>query len=196
MSSFSDPQAASEPEKEQEQKKKVLPFQLGDVSEANVQQIRILSLKTLPVRYSEKFYKELTIKYDKKYMKYAFYNGFAVGSVCARVEPMQPLIEEGDTSTSTPDIPEQMKLYIMIINVLGAYRRLGIASELLKYVLDTAKEDPDVVEAYLHVQINNEDAKNFYLMHGFEQVKIIKGYYKNIEPSDCYLFRKALKHLL
>lgn len=87
------------------------PFQLGDVSPANLQQLKVVNLNTLPVKYSEKFYRELIDNYTTEYMKYCIWNGFVVGAVCARVEGR----ETGDC-----------KLYIMTINVLAAYRRRGI----------------------------------------------------------------------
>jgi ribosomal protein S18 acetylase RimI-like enzyme len=90
-----------------------LPFQLGDLNPANLQQLRMLNLSTLPVKYSDKFYRELIDNYSTEYMKYCFWNGFIVGAICARVE--------GKVSN-----PEDCKLYIMTINVLAAYRRKGI----------------------------------------------------------------------
>jgi ribosomal protein S18 acetylase RimI-like enzyme len=64
---------------------------------------------------------------------------------------------------------------------------------LLEYVLTKAQEDSEIAEVYLHVQTNNEQAKQFYLRHGFDQMEIIKDYYKKIEPADCFLFRKVLR---
>lgn len=64
---------------------------------------------------------------------------------------------------------------------------------MLEYVLTKAQEDSEIAEVYLHVQTNNEQAKQFYLRHGFDQMEIIKDYYKKIEPADCFLFRKVLR---
>ena len=46
-------------------------------------------------------------------MRFAFWDGFVVGAVCARIE----------THDSDPAL---CKLYIMTINVLAAYRKKGI----------------------------------------------------------------------
>lgn len=67
------------------------------------------------------------------------------------------------------------------------------ASALLKFVLEKAKTDPAIQEAYLHVQLGNDEAKNFYLHHGFVQQGIIKDYYKRIDPPDCYILTMNLK---
>ena len=52
------------------------------------------------VRYSPKFYKDLLAEpgttqytYDKQYIKFAYFNGFAVGAIAARLEPIE---EESD----------------------------------------------------------------------------------------------------
>lgn len=87
-------------------------YELGDVTPANILQIRVLNVNTLPVRYSDKFYRELLTNYGNDYMQYAFWNGFVVGGISARVET--------DAETSVK------KLYIMTLNVLAAYRRKGI----------------------------------------------------------------------
>jgi ribosomal protein S18 acetylase RimI-like enzyme len=87
------------------------PYQLGDVNPANLQQLRIMNLSTLPVRYSDKFYRELIDNYGSEYMKFCIWNGFVVGAVCGRIEGRGT---------------DACKLYIMTINVLPAYRRHGI----------------------------------------------------------------------
>lgn len=136
------------------------------------------------MRYSPKFYKDLMegdssspYTYDPKFLKFAHWNGFAVGAVCARMEPL-----EHD--------PESSKLYIMTINVLAAYRRRGIASTLLKYVLETAGKDKTIKEISLHVQTSNDEAKAFYVHHGFQDMGIVEGYYKRIEPDSAFYLRK------
>eukprot|EP01038_Epipyxis_sp_PR26KG_P015872 gene15872-21520_t len=164
-------------------KKKALPFQLGDISQANILQLRTINLKTLPVVYSDKFYKDLLPNYSGEYMKYAFWNGFVVAAVCARIENA-----DGNPNSDCPD----KKLYIMTINVLAPYRRQGIASELLRFVMDKASTNASIKEVYLHVQVSNDEAKAFYLRHGFEEVGIIKDYYKRIEPPDCFLLKKDI----
>ena len=69
----------------------------------------------LPVRYTDKFYRELIAKAPEEYLKFAFWNGFAVGSVCSRLESQE---EEGSN-----------KIYIMTIGVIPAYRRRGIGEQ-------------------------------------------------------------------
>ena len=181
-----------------------MQIQLGEITPANVQQLRILNSSTLPVRYSDKFYKDIVSTYSQDYMKFAFCNGFVVGAVCARLEDFP-----------SDELPNRKRLYIMTINVLSAYRRRGIgkdctifkvitltfsltisflpAKQLLSFILDKAKANEDISEIYLHVQISNDEAKNFYINSGFQQVDIIQDYYKNIDPPHCFLLSKIMK---
>ena len=113
-------------------------------------------------------------------MKFAYWNGFTVGGVCARIEP-----NEADGT---------QKLYIMTINVLPAYRRRGIATKLLEHLLSEAAKDETIKEVYLHVQTSNTDARDFYLKHNFIQSGTLEGYYKRIEPADAFVLVKILKN--
>ncbi len=85
----------------------------------------------------------------------------------------------------------------MTIGVLAAYRRRGIARKLLRRVLENVDGGKDglgeIVEIYLHVQSNNDEAIAFYRSHDFQIGELIKGYYKRIEPPDCYVLSKAIE---
>ena len=92
-----------------------LDVQIVDINKNNIEQLRVVNSSTLPVRYSDKFYKDLVEKGFAEYLKFATWNGFTVAAVCARIEPHET-------------IPDSFKLYIMTINVLAAYRRRGIGT--------------------------------------------------------------------
>ncbi len=66
------------------------------------------------------------------------------------------------------------------------------ATKLLNHVIEQASKDKSIVDIYLHVQLGNDAAKSFYEKHGFQQVDIIKDYYKRIDPPDCYLLVRSL----
>ncbi len=59
--------------------------------------------------------------------------------------------------------------------------------------MEKAQKDEKIEDVYLHVQVGNDDAKRFYINQGFEEISIIKDYYKKIEPADCYLLTKLLR---
>ena len=91
---------------------KTLPWEIGNITKANIRQLKAINISTLPVRYSDKFYDELLDRYDNKYLQYAFCNGFSIGAICARVETEE-------------NLPFK-KLYVMTLNVLAPYRRYGV----------------------------------------------------------------------
>ena len=111
-----------------------ISFQLGDITNANLEQLRIIHINTLPVRYSDKFYKDLLSTYSPEYMKFAFVNGFSVGAVCARVEAgevSQSCDEDGFVVPSNLEsTSDKKKLYIMTLGVLAAYRRCGLGKSI------------------------------------------------------------------
>eukprot|EP00252_Welwitschia_mirabilis_P021471 TRINITY_DN5519_c0_g1_i2.p1 TRINITY_DN5519_c0_g1~~TRINITY_DN5519_c0_g1_i2.p1 ORF type:complete len:163 (+),score=17.49 TRINITY_DN5519_c0_g1_i2:117-605(+) len=106
----------------------------------------------------------------------AYYSDICVGAIACRLEK-----KEGG-----------VRIYIMTLGVLAPYRGLGIGSKLLKHCLDLGFQDPSIVEIYLHVQTNNEEAISFYQKFGFEIKETIKNYYSNIDPPDCYVLAKSL----
>jgi len=62
--------------------------------------------------------------------------------------------------------------YIIVDN---NYRKLGIASKLLKYLEDSYKLDNITLE----VRESNKEAISFYLKNGFKEVTRRKNYYKD-----------------
>jgi GNAT superfamily N-acetyltransferase len=177
-----------------------MDIELVSLTPANLQQLKVINTTTLPVKYSDKFYNDLLTTYKSEYIKLAFSHGFSIGGVCARVE-------------DHPDLPGKKRLYIMTINVLAAYRKKGVgmydiftycafsdfllsslsASRLLNHIIEQVSKDKSIVDIYLHVQLGNDAAKSFYEKQGFQQIDIIKDYYKRIDPPDCYLFVKSLQ---
>ena len=81
---------------------------------------------------------------------------------------------------------------LVLESYVSHFTYLSTASGLLDYILKKAVEDKEIKEVYLHVQVNNEAAKSFYLRHGFDEVEVIKDYYRKIDPADCYLFRRLI----
>lgn len=150
---------------------------LGDVTRNNLGQVRVLHKVLFPVNYGDNFYTDLLEAGE--FAKLAYYNDVCVGTVCCRREP-----DENN--------PELSKIYMMTLGVLEPYRHLGLGSQLLQHILDQAKLAKDISKVYLHVQINNEKAAEFYKKNGFEVVRTEKDYYKNIEPADAFLLSKAI----
>jgi len=149
--------------------------QFGDLTEKNIGQLRLLNEALYPVNYQDKFYKD--VLNQGELAQYVYFRDLLVGAICARVEPQDDMT---------------FKMYILTLGVLEPYRRLGIGSRMVDYIVGKAREQPDVKEIYLHVQVGNDSAVDFYRKHGFEQGESIPDYYKKITPTEARVFRKAL----
>ncbi|KAI7905405.1 acyl-CoA N-acyltransferase [Cokeromyces recurvatus] len=152
---------------------------LGDITPNNLGQVRVLHKALFPVHYNDNFYTDLLEVGE--FAKLVYYNDVCVGTVCCRKEA-----DEANTNKT--------KIYIMTLGVLEPYRHLGLGNQLVQHILEQAKLDNDISKVFLHVQISNTVATEFYQKNGFKIVSTEKDYYKNIEPRDAYLLEKMIEH--
>ncbi|UJR31294.1 hypothetical protein I4U23_018792 [Adineta vaga] len=143
---------------------------LGELTQHNIKQLKVLNRDIFPVLYNEKFYKDLLEAGEL--CKLAYCNDIVVGTLCCRF----------DLSDN------RRRLYIMTLGVLAKYRTL-----MLKHALKICEDDGNVDSIYLHVQINNQTALSFYKKFGFEIVSKATDYYRRLEPSDAYLLERQFK---
>jgi len=156
-------------------------IELGDVTPHNIKQLKRLNQVVFPVSYNDKFYKDVLEVGDMANL--AFYNDIVVGAVCCRVQ-----------ETKEKDVNKPVKrLYIMTLGCLARYRRLGIGTKLLEHVLNICEKDGDFDSIFLHVQVNNSSAIDFYMKNGFEIIETKSQYYKRIEPADAHVLQKTFK---
>lgn len=171
-----------------------LPVVWGDLTEKNVSQLQRLNATIFPVKYNDLFYQE-AIKAPEGFVKLVYYNDLLVGAVCCRKERQfssRPAENENGLSSPTS---EKSSLYILTLGVLAPYRERGVGKKLLSHVLNLVETSPhckDVSEVYLHVQDGNDDALRFYRSQGFDVTEKLFGYYKRIEPADCFIVRKTI----
>ncbi|TDL26156.1 N-acetyltransferase NAT13 [Rickenella mellea] len=144
----------------------------------NLGTVRKLNSVLFPIKYSEKFYKDILAPEVEEFCKLIYYNDIPVGTVCCRIE--------------TKD--DQGRLYLMTMGILGPYRCLKLGSQSLEHIITSASAHakPKITKVYLHVQISNPDAKRFYERHGFEETGIEQDYYKKIEPRDAWILERKI----
>jgi ribosomal protein S18 acetylase RimI-like enzyme len=150
---------------------------LGDITPHNIKLLKKVNAVVFPVVYHDKFYKDVLEAGDLAQL--AYYNDIVVGAVCCRVDV--------DPATGA------RKLYIMTLGCLAPYRRLGIGATMLNHVMDIVERDGNLESVFLHVQINNVSALNFYKRFGFDIVDTKEQYYKRIEPADAHVLEKKIK---
>ncbi len=78
------------------------------------------------------------------------------------------------------------ELEIINIVVDDAYRRMGIGSKLIEFILNMFKEYKAI---FLDVNVNNSSAIKLYKKYNFSVVNTRKHYYGN---DDCYVMRKEM----
>lgn len=104
-------------------KLKQLDVKFGDVTEKNVEQLRILNYLKLPVVYSEDFYRRLTNYL--RYSKLAYVKDVLVGAISCKEDYLE--LEEG-AEVPKNDKDRERVVYIMTITVLDPYKRYGIGT--------------------------------------------------------------------
>ncbi|KAF8813788.1 N-acetyltransferase NAT13 [Phlegmacium glaucopus] len=150
----------------------------SSITSNNLGTVRKLNSVLFPIRYGDKFYKDLLLPEVEDFCKLVYYNDIPVGTICCRLE----------------DKNGQNILYLMTMGILAPYRSRKLGSQSLELILDAAETHAKQVDKiYLHVQVSNEQAKKFYTNHGFEQVEIQKDYYKKIVPHDAWVLEKVFR---
>merc|ERR1719316_2610637 len=161
-------------------KRKPMKVAIGNLTEKNVGQLKKLNIATFPVNYPEQFYQDLLKQLE--YSRLGYFLDILIAGICCRVENRS----EGGK-----------KLYIMTLSVLRPYRCRGVGEFLMDWVLEKLTKDgkaDDIQDIYLHVQTSNEAAIRFYRKYNFEIVDEIKGYYKTLDPPDCYILQRAMTY--
>jgi len=87
----------------------------------------------------------------------------------------------------------RVRLYIMTLGVLAPYRGRGVGQRLLVRALTEAAKETEVDDVYLHVQVSNTEAVEFYKKFGFEVTETVVGYYKRLTPPDCFILSRSLR---
>ncbi|KZV88077.1 N-acetyltransferase NAT13 [Exidia glandulosa HHB12029] len=146
----------------------------------NLGTVRKLNSVLFPIRYAERFYKDILLPEAEHYCQLLYYNDIPVGTVCCRIE--------NDAASGAS------KLYIMTMGVLAPYRGLGLGARCLTQVLEAASAatKPRIKSIYLHVQVSNEHARGFYEHHGFKVSHLFENYYKKIEPRDAWVLEREV----
>ncbi|QRW24241.1 GNAT family acetyltransferase [Rhizoctonia solani] len=168
---------------------------LASLTPNNLGTLRKLNSVLFPIRYSEKFYKEVLEPELDEFCKLIYYNDVPVGAVCSRIERGR--------------MPGEACVYIMTMGVLAPYRGLGLGSMALQQVFNAAAQyngsigdkppigtppqsstisfnalNRKITSFYLHVHVPNTDARTFYERYGFVERERIEGYYRKLGSSD------------
>lgn len=67
---------------------------------------------------------------------------------------------------------------------------LRAGKRLLQQTLESCSKQADCEQMYLHVQVGNDSAVDFYKSFGFEVGEVIKDYYTRLDVNDAHLISK------
>ena len=153
---------------------------LLEFDELNINQLKSFNQRTFPVKYQKSFYTDVVDKHSNLCIGLTFKN-FLIGTICCRIQAHTVLPFDGTHA------------YIMLLGIDIQFRKKGLASQLLQYILERIETQYEhVTFIYLHVQIDNDSALQFYLKHGFVIHRLDRDYYQ-IEPKEAYILYKEYK---
>ncbi|RKO97161.1 hypothetical protein CXG81DRAFT_13044, partial [Caulochytrium protostelioides] len=139
-----------------------------------VDDLRALNLAVIPVRYPDQFYHDLVEALPREMSALVYAGAQAVAALCCRPEPY---------------LGEPVRIYIMTLGVLASYRRVGLASVLIEYLIRYCRAQSHIDHICLHMETSNAGALHFYRRYGFRIADRVEHYYthrKNEPMSPAY----------
>jgi len=184
--------------------KSKLRYIIRRATEADIDQVIEVNLRSLPENYWYGFYQYILSEWGDLFLV-AEIGGKIVGYMMNRVEETHDRVLMGLENELEPAHKRSGPLdvfkrvfsgsarvgHVISIAVLQEYRRRGIGSALMSEALKIFEKKYDVDSVYLEVRVSNQPAINMYEKFGFVKARIIRGYYRDGE--DAYVMVKRLK---
>jgi len=184
--------------------KSELRYIIRRATEADIDQVIEVNLRSLPENYWYGFYQYVLSEWGDLFLV-AEIGGKIVGYMMNRVEETHDRVLMGLENELEPAHKRSGPLdvfkrvfsgsarvgHVISIAVLQEYRRRGIGSALMSEALKIFEKKYDVDSVYLEVRVSNQPAINMYEKFGFVKARIIRGYYRDGE--DAYVMVKRLK---
>ncbi|RMZ81445.1 hypothetical protein DV738_g2151, partial [Chaetothyriales sp. CBS 135597] len=164
---------------------------IAQIEQGHINAIKQLTSTTLPMRYSDKFYKQaVSDAAINSLTRVALFDGQPVGWIRCCLEG------GGASSTSGHQTPPS-QIYIQALCLLGPYRGHGVATQLLDSILRSlpVQEEQRASSIYAHVWEQNEDALGWYERRGFKRVLLLNQYYRRLRPCGAWVVRRELDSL-
>ena len=157
---------------------------LGAIGSSAVPELRALLDDALPVKYPDAFYRSVP-NMPRSLARGAYVERRLIGAVVCFVRAA-----ESTAGWIRADADE--RLVVSMLAVRPDHRGRGVASALLRAVIETAVATPSVGAVELHVQTSNATALSFYKGHGFVLLVRKPDFYDGIDPPHAYQLRLVL----
>ncbi|CAN6461019.1 unnamed protein product [Victoria cruziana] len=161
---------------------------------ADLEALQEIHASLFPIRYDSQFFLNVVNGHD--IISWAAVDGSRldgkanelIGFVTARVViPSQAEIE--DILQCEISDKNRILVYILTLGVAQQYRNLGIASSLVREVINYASSIPECRAVYLHVIAYNRPAILFYRRMAFRCLRRLRYFYFiNNQHFDAYLY--------
>lgn len=170
--------------------------ELRSCTQADLPHLKRLTSLLLPIPYPDKFYKDivndpvtnsitlLAVWHDDPTSQPKG-KGRLIGAIrCRLLEPSTTSTEFYSRESTAP------VLYLSTLVLLSPYRRHGIATRLLRTVVQKAAEDYGVTRVGAHVWEANADGLAWYRKRGFRETRRESGYYRRLDPSAAVVVER------
>ena len=147
----------------------------------DLNRVMAINEECLPENYSTFFYRDLYQRFPKTFIV-AEADGAIQGYIMCRIERGLSKFKTFRTARHA---------HVVSIAVREAYRRRGIASEILLKAMENGVEAYNVTECFLEVRVSNQPAIALYEKLGFTNVNRKLGYY--MDGEDALVLAKPLK---
>eukprot|EP01038_Epipyxis_sp_PR26KG_P010618 gene10618-14260_t len=152
-----------------------------EISTNDFAALKSLHEEFFPVRYSDSFYNDVCngIGVDSGHL-------FTQIAICSSTNEMIGFVlaqfvlvcdceDKGlfDNNQRSP----KYACYILTLGLKNAYRRSGLGSKLIEFVVNQASENESCGAVYLHVIHHNHTAIKFYKKNNFERLRILDDFY-------------------
>lgn len=158
-------------------------FITREASEEDLIAVMNINRICLPENYTFGFFETILHSYPKSFLV-AEIDGRIAGYIMCRVERILSKFQRFKICKAG---------HVISIAVLPEYRRMGIASSLLKNAMKVLRKVYDCSEVFLEVRVSNIPAINLYEKIGFIKVDIIKKYY--MDGEDAYVMARELMNV-
>ena len=161
-----------------------LEFMLGPLRSSAIPELRSLLDDALPVKYPDVFYRSVP-NMPQSLARGAYVERRLIGAVVCFVRAA-----ESTDGWIRADADE--RLVVSMLAVSPENRGRGVASALLRKVIETAIATPSIGAVELHVQTSNATALSFYKGHGFVLLVRKPDFYDGIDPPHAFQLRLTL----
>jgi len=165
-------------------------FKLRPLRADDVTQLKYLHTQWFPVEYPNSWYHDITSDTERYMTLAAVQEDTIIGLVVTELRQSKSCSPDEIALLDRAQLRDSILTYIMTLGVRQPFRRMGIASVLVKEILSRLKTLSEVKGVYLHVLASNKHAIKFYESLGFGCCEFIPHYYSimgHFQNAYCYI---------